>query len=105
MSRVRSGPHQRDTNVTGHVVRITHNLGSELVSARAEVPVPKRVQLLGNAGQSLLPTRLLLIDRPAFVRAQIVREAVFLNFGKATLHGALDDDECPTNALFVGDLG
>ena len=73
-----------------------------LVSERAELPVPELVHLLGQAGQRRFPTGLLLIDGPAVVGAERVGKAIDLNLGQPIGHRALDDDRHALQGLFVG---
>ena len=57
-----SHPFQGDAHISRHAVRKVDDLDFELVSVRAELPVPEFVHLLGQSRQRRLPTGLLLID-------------------------------------------
>src|ERR1700756_4495750 len=97
-----STPLQRHADISGQPSGIIDDFDSQLVSARAEVLRPKLVDLLWHAGQSVFPTRLLLNDGAALVRAQLVRKAVHLHLGAAVAHRALDDLDRAPDGLFIG---
>src|SRR6476619_2591927 len=99
--RAPSTPFQSHRDVARHAARKADDLGSELVAARFEMPVPESVDLLGDASQRLFPASLLLIDGAAAVRAQPVREAVHLDFALAVVDGALDHFRGAADTLFI----
>src|SRR5262245_19528152 len=97
-----STPLQRHADVSGQSSGILDDFDPELVSARTEILRPKLIDFLRHAGQRVFPTRLLLNDGAALVRAQLVRKAVHLYLGAAVSHRALDDLDRAPNALFIG---
>src|SRR5262247_934714 len=97
-----SAPLQRHADVSGQPSGIIDDFDPQLVSARTEVLRPELIDLLWHAGQRVFPTRLLLNDGAALVRAQLVRKAVYLYLGLAVGYRALDDLDRAPNALFIG---
>src|ERR1700756_4269495 len=97
-----STPLQRHADISGQPSGIIDDFDSQLVSARTEILRPKLIDLLWHAGQRVLPTRLLLNDGAALIRAQLVRKAVHLYLGAAVAHRALDDRDRAPNGLFIG---
>src|SRR3954469_11571361 len=85
-----SAPPQRDGDIARHAVRKTDDLGAQRISALAEMPLPKIIDLLRDASQRFLPTGLLLINRSPAIRAQLVGEAVDLYLGQTVAYRALD---------------
>src|SRR5262247_4012945 len=97
-----SAPLQRHADISGQPSGIIDDFDSQLVSARTEILRPKLIDLLWHAGQRVFPTRLLLNDGAALIRAQLVRKAVHLYLGLAVGYRALDELDRAPNALFIG---
>src|SRR6516164_681922 len=97
-----STPLQRHADISRQPAGILDDFDSELVSARTEVLCPEHIDFLWHAGQRVFPTRLLLDDGTALVRAQLVWKAVHLYLGAAVGHRALDDLDRAPNGLFIG---
>src|SRR5215470_4932541 len=97
-----SAPLQRHADVSGQPSWIIDDFDPELVSARTEVLRPELIDLLWHAGQRVFPTRLLLNDGAALVRAQLVRKAVDLHLSLAVAHRTFDNLDRAPNALFIG---
>src|SRR5215813_12378228 len=97
-----SAPLQRHADVSGQPSWIIDDFDPELVSARTEVLRPELIDLLWHAGQRVFPTRLLLNDGAALVRAQLVRKAVHLYLGAAVAHRTFDDLDRAPNGLLIG---
>src|SRR6516162_3459677 len=95
-------PLQRHADISGQPSGILDDFDPELVSARTEVLRPELIDFLWHASQRVFPTRLLLNDGAALVRAQLVRKAAHLYLGAAVAHCALDDLDRAPNALFIG---
>src|SRR5450755_1817158 len=87
----RSAPAQRHADVARYPAGEVDDLHLEPVSARTQVSVPERVELLRLPGQRFLPPDLGLIDRPAAIRAKLIGKAQHEDFGLAVPHRAVDD--------------
>src|SRR6516162_8712844 len=96
-----STPLQRHADISRQPAGILDDFDSELVSAWTEVLCPEHIDFLWHAGQRVFPTRLLLDDGAALVRAQLVRKAVDLHLNLAVAHRPLDDLDRAPNALFI----
>src|SRR6516225_434672 len=83
-------PSQKEADVTGHPARILEHLGLEVEAERSQVIVPKFIRRLGSTLQSRLPVGLRVVDPAAAVAAQLVGEAVDLDFGLSGLGGMID---------------
>src|SRR5215813_5547856 len=97
-----SAPLQRHADISRQPSGIIDDFDSQLVSARTEILRPELMDLLWHAGQRGFPTRLLLNDGAALVRAQLVRKAVHLYLGAAVGYRTLDDLDRAPNGLFIG---
>src|SRR6516162_10234477 len=78
-------PSKDQADIAGHATRILEHLGPEVEAERPEVLMPEFVSGLGAALQSLFPLGLRIIDSPAVVAAQGIREAVDLDFALSSL--------------------
>jgi len=101
-SPICSAPFQRVSDVARHAAREVDDLNADLVSDRAQVPIPEGIHLLRQPGQGVLPARLHHIDRAAVVRAQRVGKAEDLHPGQAVLDRALDDFGRALERLLLG---
>src|SRR5215470_4943647 len=99
--RKRLSPNQRHTNVARHAPWPIDNLHSQSVTARLEVFLPKLIEFLRQSSERIFPTRLLLIDRPATIGSEHIREAADKHLCKPVIHGALDDTRGALEPFFV----
>jgi hypothetical protein len=88
--RVRLFPGDKEADVTGHSSRILKDLGLQPEAERSQVLVPEIVSSLGSAFQSLFPIGLRVVDPSTAIAAQLIGEAVDLNFGLSGLGGPVD---------------
>src|SRR6516164_7271499 len=97
-----SAPAHGHGNVTRQTAGKVHDLYSQLVAARPKILVPELIDFLRRADERVFPARLLLIDRAAFVRAQLVGKANDLNFSQPILDGPMDDLQPAPDRFLVG---
>src|SRR3974390_181503 len=97
-----SAPAHGHGNVTRQTAGKVHDLYSQLVAALPKILVPELIDFLRRAGECAFPARLLLIDRAAFVRAQLVGKANDLNLGQPILDHPMDDLRPAPNRFLVG---
>src|SRR6516165_4183940 len=97
-----SAPAHGHGNVTRQPAGEVDNLYSQLVAALPKILVPELIDFLRRAGERFFPARLLLIDRAAFVRAQLVGKANDLNLGHPILDRPVDDLQPAPDRFLVG---
>src|SRR5215472_1765524 len=100
-----SAPAHGHANVTRQTAGKVHYLHSQLVTVRPKILVPELIDFLRLAGERVFPARLLLINRAAFVRAQLVGKANDLNLSQAILDGPVDDLQPAPDRFLVGSAG
>src|SRR5262249_25046887 len=104
-SRSRSSPLERDPNVSRNSAFEIDNLNAQLVSQRTQTPFPECIDLPGDAREGRFPTRLLLIDGAASVRAKDVRETVDLDLGKTVVSRTFNDAGGLFHHVFIRQTG
>src|SRR5580692_7227875 len=87
-----SAPAQEDADIARHAARIVDDLEAHVIAARLELALPEVVDLLGNAGECLLPAFLSLVDGASVVGADMIGKAEHLDGRHAVLDRAVDDD-------------
>src|SRR5215469_9029208 len=97
-----SAPAHGHANVTRQTAGKVDDLYSQLVAARPKILVPELIDFLRHASECVLPARLVLIDRAAFVRAQLVGKANDLNLGQPILDRPVDDLQPAPDRFLVG---
>src|SRR5262245_42959050 len=95
-------PAQEDADIARHAARIVDDLVADVIATRPELALPEVIDLLGNAGQGLLPSLLGLVDGAAVVAAKRMGKAIDLDRGETVLDGAVHDDRCAFEDLVVG---
>src|ERR1700704_4557720 len=90
----RLAPTQEDADIAWHAARIVDDLVADVIAARLELALPEFMDLLGNAGQRLLPAVLDLVDGASVVGADMIGKAEHLDGRHAVLDRAVDDDCC-----------
>src|SRR5882757_10953372 len=100
-----SAPAQKDADIARHAARIVDDFEAHVIAARLELALPEFIDLLGNAGQCLLPAFLGLVDGAAVVGADVIGKAEHLDGRHAVLDRAVDDDCCLFHDLVVRQAG
>src|SRR5882757_2160230 len=87
----RSTPLQHDADISRHAAGKIDNLRAQPVVERTQAAVPELVDFLRDAGQSLLPPGLLLVDRSSAIGAERVGKSIDLDLGQSILGSTIDD--------------
>src|SRR5262249_33142216 len=86
-----SSPAEEHSDIAADAAGTVDHFVFHLIAARLQLPFVESPELLGDAGQGLLPAILALVDGAAVVGAEVVGKAEDLHHGEPVADGALDD--------------
>src|SRR6185295_11717293 len=98
LTQIKSIPSQGYTNIARHTVRKIDDLIFDLVATRLKMLLPKIEDLPRQAGERVLPARLLLVDGAAAIGADLVREGTDQNLRQPVVDRTIDDIGRPLHA-------